>query len=280
MPTATNRGVEIAYETAGSGEVVAFVPTLGYGAWQWSWQVPAVAGPFQAVAMELRGTAQSGAADAPPGGDTPPGPCDVPTLADDLEAVLADAGARRAHLVGLGLGGHVALEHVARYDRARSLTLLGTTPGLPEADVPGADLPGGLVDALHAPPNDPAALRESLSYVLSADFRAEHPDVIEGIAAWRAEEDAGRAGWDAQAPAFTDWERDWPPYEVTEPALLVQGGADAVVSPANADRLAELLPTTERLDFPDAGHLVTIERSRPLNDRLLGFLEHHAADRE
>lgn len=279
MPTASNRDVEIAYATDGDGEAVAFVPTLGYGAWQWSWQFPAVAGPFEAIAMELRGTGGSAA---------PPGPYEVPTLADDLEAVLADTGARRVHLVGLGLGGHVALEYAARYGRARSLTLIASTPGLPEGEAPGGaagDDPGAagdgdLLDALFAPADDPVALEESLSHALSPEFRAEHPDVVEGIAAWRAEDDADRDGWEAQAPAFTEWEREWPLYEVTEPALIVQGGADRIVPPANGEVLAELLPNAERLDFPDAGHLVTVERSRPLNDRLVGWLERHAADVE
>lgn len=263
VPTASNRTVEIAYERAGDGadrdDVVAFVSTLGYGAWQWAWQFPAVVGPFEAVAMELRGTGRS---------DAPPGPCDVPTLADDLEAVLADAGVRRAHLVGVGLGGHVALEHAARYDRARSLVLFATTPGGPEGS-----LPADVVDRLQAPRDDPDALRTSLDSVLSASFREEHPDVVEGIVDWRADEDADRDGWDAQAPAFETWARDWPPYAVTEPTLVVQGTADEVVPPANAAVLDELLPRTEVERFEGAGHLVSIERSRPVNDRLLGFLE-------
>ncbi|AGN01891.1 alpha/beta hydrolase [Salinarchaeum sp. Harcht-Bsk1] len=270
---ATNRGVDVTYATAGEGEAVAFVPTLGYGAWQWGWQFPAVAGPFRAIAMELRGTG---------GSDAPPGPYDVATLAADLEAVLADAGVRRVHIVGFGLGGHVALEYAAQYDRARSLALIGTTPGLPEGDLPGRvraedGTDRDLVDALFAPAGNPDALRASLSPALSAAFRAEHPDVIEGIAEWRADEDADRAGWNAQAPAFTDWERSWPPYEMTEPTLVVQGGADRVVSPDNAAVLEELLPDAERVDYPDAGHLVTVERSRPLNDRLIGWLERHAS---
>jgi len=269
MPTATNRGVPVEYERAGDGEVVAFVPTLGYGAWQWSWQYPAVAGPFEAVAVALRASGGSPA-------DRPDGPADardVRTLAADLEAVLADVGARRAHLVGFGLGGHVALEHAARYDRARSLTLIASTPGAPEADPPS-----GVVERLQAPRDDPAALRATLEPVLSPAFRAAHPDVLEGVADWRAGEDADRAGWEAQAPAFETWERDWPPHEVTQPTLVVHGTADEVVPPSNAATLADLLPRCECERLEDAGHLVTVERSRPLNDRLLGFLDAQSAD--
>lgn len=264
MPTATNRGVELRYERSGSGAAVVFVPTLGYGPWQWSWQFPAVAGPFEAIAPVLRGT---------PPSDAPAGPYDVATLADDLEAVLADAGVGRAHLVGFGLGGHVVLEHAASYDRARSLALLGTTPGDPDA-TPPADV----VDGLFAPRDDRDALRSTLDPVLSTAFRARHEDVLDGVVDWRAEEDATRDGWEAQAPAFEDWERDWPPYEVTEPTLVLHGADDRIVPSTSAEALADQFPDVTVETFDDAGHLVTVERSRPVNDRLLGFLEEHSTD--
>jgi len=272
MPRARSGGDEIAYEVAGSGAgppdadgepaPVAFVPTLGFGPWQWGWQVPAIAGPFRTIATATRGTAGS----APPTEDV-----DVGTLASDLEAVLADAGARSAHLVAHGLGGHVALEYARRYGRARSLTLVGTTPGGPEATPPA-----GVLEQLYAPPADDAALERSLSAALSPAFRAAHPDVVEGIVEWRAAEDADRSAWAALAGPFEDWDRGWPLYDVSVPALVVHGGADAVVPPANAEVLAERLPRAESLSFPEAGHLVTVERSRPLNDRLVDFLERHA----
>lgn len=295
MPTATNHGTDVYYERAGSGEAVVLVPTLGYGPWQLSWQFPALAGPFEAIAPTLRGTPRPATTgdgdrrstetnedgfdgsleelDGPPNGLG--GPLDVETLAADIEAVLADADVRRAHLVGIGLGGHVALEHAARYDRARSLALLAATPGAPEGD-----LPEDVVEQQQAPRDDPTALRSSLSATLSEPFRDRHPDVVDGIVEWRAEEDADRAVWDAQAAAFEDWERDWPPYEVTEPTLVVHGTADEVVPPSNADALSDLLPEATVERYEGAGHLVGVERSRPVNDRLLGFLERHADSAE
>lgn len=258
METATNGDVRLRYATEGTGETVAFVGDLGFGAWLWSWQHGAVAGPFEALTWTHRRTGES---------DAPPGPYDVATLADDLEVVLADAGARRAHLVGCGLGGMVALEYALAHDRARSLTLLGTA-----ADGGVVSLPDRLVTSS----DDSNGLRSSLSTVLSAKFLDAQPDAADRIAEWRAAEDADPDGWRALAAAARGFDRSDRLYEITVPALAIHGETDAIVPAAAGERLADGLPRGEFLSYPDAGHLVGIERSAAVNDRLLGFLEEHA----
>ncbi len=81
MPTAHNRDVALYYEADGDGPTVVFINDVGYGAWLWGWHYDAVAGPYETVVWDLRGTGRS---------DAPAGPYDVATLAADLEAVLAD----------------------------------------------------------------------------------------------------------------------------------------------------------------------------------------------
>ena len=112
-------GTTLRYATAGpaDGEPVALVGEAGLGPWQWGWQHGAL-GPFRTLAVDLRGTGA--------GPDAPPDPYDVGTLAADLEAVLADAGVRRVHFLGFGLGGMVCLRYARKYGRARSLALVGT----------------------------------------------------------------------------------------------------------------------------------------------------------
>ncbi|MFB6219027.1 MAG: alpha/beta fold hydrolase [Halobacteriaceae archaeon] len=243
MPTATRDGVSLYYETEGSGEGVAFVAEAGLGAWSWGWQHRAVAGPYRALVYDHRGTGRS---------DAPEGPYTVDELAADLRAVVRDAGLGRPHLVGLGLGGMVALRYAREYG-ARTLTLAGTAASGDRADT------DALVDA------DEADL-------LSSAFRAANPEVVAGIAEWRAEEDAAPDARRAQAAAVSGFEAG-PLYEVTAPALVVHGGSDAVV-PVEAGRaLAADLPGGEVHTFDGAGHLVTVERSRPVNDRLVGHLE-------
>jgi 3-oxoadipate enol-lactonase len=67
--------------------------------------------------------------DAPGHGESQPltGPFHVPAVADDLLAVLDDAGAERVVLVGQSLGGHI-VQHAHRRapDRVRALVLIGS----------------------------------------------------------------------------------------------------------------------------------------------------------
>jgi pimeloyl-ACP methyl ester carboxylesterase len=253
-------GVELHYRADGEGEPVAFVGTCGYGAWQWSHLAEAVAGPYEAVVYDHRGTGRSG---------SPPGPYDVDRLAADLEAVLAAVGAARVHLVGAGLGGAVALRHAREYGRARSLALVGTAAS-------GEAVDRAALTGLFAPPDgDETALRESLAGAFSPAFRDQHGEVIERVCAWRRTDDADRAGFEAQRAAWLDFEAG-PLYELDRPAVVFHGVADPVVPAAAGRRLAEGLPQGGFVPV-EGRHLVAVEQGPAVADRLLAFLAEHAA---
>jgi len=265
MPTATNGGVDLYYETAGNDdtedEPVVFVNTAGYGAWLWSWQYRRVAGPRTALVYDHRGTGRS---------DVPPGPYDVDTLVADLDAVLSAHGARRADLVGAGLGGAVALRYAHEHGRVRSLTLFGTAPR-------GDDVDGAALAALSAPAAtaDARAYRESLSGALSPPFREAASETVERICAWRREEDADPAAFEAQTAAWRTFESG-PLYEMTVPALVFHGVDDPVVPAAAGEALAEGLPRGTFVPV-EGRHLVFVEQSSAVTDRLLAFLDERAA---
>lgn len=254
MPTVRNDGTDLYYDVEGSGETVAFVGDAGYGAWQWGWQHAAVAGPYESLVTDLRGVGRSGDAARD---------LDVGTLTADLVAVLADAGVRSAHVVGAGLGGMVALEAAASTARVESLTLIGTA-----ASGDGLDL-----DPLWADPDDPDALERSIAAGVSESFRTAHPDAVDRIVEWRAAEDAARTAFEAHAAAAASFDSTDRLYEITQPALVVHGGDDAVWPPARGEALAEGLPRGEHRAVEGAGHLVHVEASRRVNDELLGFLD-------
>jgi Predicted hydrolases or acyltransferases (alpha/beta hydrolase superfamily) len=180
----------------------------------------------------------------------------------DLDAVLAEQNLRKAHLVGCGLGGCVALAAAHRTNRARSLTLIGTPAT------------GGEFDPtdLRADPTDDDTLRASTTALLSDEFVASDDAPIQQIVEWRHEEDAPQRVQSTQAAAIADFDPE-PLYEVTLPSLVIAGGRDSVAPVESAETLADDLPRGEFREFPEAGHLVTVERSAAVNDELVGFLE-------
>ncbi|MFB6139383.1 MAG: alpha/beta fold hydrolase [Halosimplex sp.] len=268
MTVVTNGGVDLYYEARGDprapddldreADTVAFVEPAGYGAWVWGWQHATLVEGFETVTWDLRGTGRS---------DAPDGPYAVATLAGDLEAVLSDHAVADAHLVGAGLGGMIALEYAARYGRAASLTLFGTAAS-------GDRVDEDALDSLFAPRDDPDALRASLRNAFEADIDA-HPEVADEIVGWRREEDADRAGFEAQAAAMTSFDRSDSLYEITTPARVYHGVGDAVV-PTEAGRdLADGLPRGE-FTAVEGGHCCFIEESAAVNDALLGDFERTA----
>lgn len=301
MPRVDREGVSLYYEIEGSGPTVAFVEDLGYGAWQWAWQHAALSGGFETLAWDLRGTGHS---------DVPGGPYAVDEMAADLEAILSEEAIGGVHLVGAGLGGAIALQYALDFGRARSLTLIGTSPG-------GHHLPEDPVGRLFAPRDDHEALRETLEEVLTDEFVAEQPSVVDGIVRWRAGErpavageggvgageggvragggpgeetqpdeglvgdvgsqsrggDAMGAGWRAQAAALEAFDLRDRLHEITEPALVIHGTEDAVWPPEGGSDLAEGLPRGRHEQVEGGPHLVHVEQSRVVNDLLVDFLE-------
>ncbi|MHB9287711.1 alpha/beta fold hydrolase [Halobacteriales archaeon Cl-PHB] len=255
MPTVTNRGAELYYETDGEGETVAFVGEAGYGAWQWSFLYPQVAGAYEALVWDLRGSGHT---------ESDRLPESVDDLVGDLEAVLSAHGAGRVHLAGAGLGGMVALRYARKYRRARSLALFGTAPQ------------GGRVDeaayrALGPRPADEADCRQSLDGALSPAFRDERDDLVGQICDWRREEDAPEAAFAAQVEAALGFESG-PLYELTLPTLVFHGVDDPVVPAGVGEDLAADLPRGEFVAV-EGRHLPYVEHAIPVADRWLDGLD-------
>lgn len=260
MPYAANGDVDLYYEVDGEGsdehdvDAVVCCGDLGFGPWQWGWQHAALAGPYRVVVPATRGTGDS---------DAPPGPYTVGQLAGDLDAVLTDAGVRSAHVVGVGLGGMVALHAALHSNRVKNLALVGTP----------AHGGGFHPDPLWASPNDPGALESSLRVAVSDDFLDAQPDVVSRIVEWRAAEDAARDAWEAAREAVRSFDRSDRLYEVTNEALVLHGSEDAVCPPAKGKELADGLPRGEFVAVDGVGHLANVEASREVNDRILGFFD-------
>lgn len=120
MPFADSGGIRINWDAAGSGPPVLFLHGLGGSLLDWDPQIPDFSPRYRVIRCDVRGHGKS---------DRPPGPYQVEDFTADVTAVLHAAGVKSAHVVGLSMGGMIALQlAVDAPDRVRSLVLANTGP--------------------------------------------------------------------------------------------------------------------------------------------------------
>ena len=117
----TSGPVSIAYEVQGSGPLVVFLHGIGGNRTNWYEQLDQFGDRFCAVTWDARGYGAS---------DDPPQTLKFSDYADDLNRLLDDLKAERAHLVGLSMGGMIVQDFYGRYaSRVATLSLVDTSSG-------------------------------------------------------------------------------------------------------------------------------------------------------
>jgi 3-oxoadipate enol-lactonase len=196
--------------------------------------------------------------------------------ARDVIELLDEHGFERAALVGVSLGGRVALEvALAQPERASALVLVGS--GLPGHD---------WSEELRATwEEEEAALRAGdLDKAVEVSLRTwvdgphRRPDDVDAQVRARVAEMQKR-GYELQLPVEEDEEEllveDVAQRlgEIRAPALVLTGEEDQPDIQAIADRLAREIPGARRASIANAAHVPSMERPREFGELVLGFLE-------
>jgi pimeloyl-ACP methyl ester carboxylesterase len=204
-------------------------------------------------------------------------------LADDVLRVLDAFELRRAHLVGISMGGFL-VQHLAVHQPARvsSLALLATSPGGPGPDLPPID-PALLASFDEPRPDTDWSDRASVVARLVADQRRYagtlpvDEDEVRRLANRVFDRTADLAA------SFTNHGvmAGAPPVrarlgEVSAPTLVAHGTADPLFPFGHAEALAREIPNAELLPLPGVGHQMP---PRPVWDVLVPALLRHTAAR-
>ena len=256
---ATETG-DLHVEEHGDGDPLLLIQGLGQGLWAWRDQVSAFSRSYRTIVFDLRGTGRS---------PRPPGPYRIGDLARDAATVLGDS---RADVVGLSMGGYIALTlALERPELVRSLVLVSTGAGGADRTRRPLDVRDAFLDALKRPYEEYA--RATMPYTFAPGWAEANRDRYDEILAVRLENPATRETIDAHGAACQRFYDEGCAVESIEaPALVVHGDADRILPVENGRRLAARLPNARYVELPGAGHNLPLEDPETFNQTVLDFL--------
>lgn len=227
-----------------------FLHGIGGHRHHWSSQIESLKSSFRAAAWDARGYGDS---------DDYDGPLEFSSFVSDVVRVLDFLGAKKAHLVGLSMGGRIAREVALRHpQRLLSLTLANTSPGF---------------DAL-----SPEQVRKFVE-----ERRNRTPESMKALLGSRADEDAyqallksfqamRKASYLKTLEASVSQDRAAPVENIRVRTLVITGNEDKVYPAPIAQDLARRIPGARLVALEGCGHLSNLEQPERFNRVLMDFL--------
>lgn len=180
-------------------------------------------------------------------------------LVRDAVAVLDQVGVDAAHVVGISMGGAIAQELALDHpDRVRSLTVIATTAGAGDDDLPGmAPEVAAALGALDEPDwGDDDAVAEYLvesQRLMSAEpFDDAEVRAVARIAVSRTKNNESSQVNHMAAEGSGSWRHRLP--ELTVPTLVLHGDADPLFPLPHGEALAREIPGARLVVLPNTGH--------------------------
>ncbi|MFP4228461.1 MAG: alpha/beta fold hydrolase [Salinivenus sp.] len=257
MPYFTVDGVRLYYDERGEGEPLLFVHGLGSSSRDWFEQVPHFADRYRVLRLDLRGHGRS---------ERPSGPYHIAQFARDVAVGVRRLDAAPAHVVGLSMGGMVALELAAgARSLVRSLVVVNSVADMRlqtwsdvwfyvsrrlAVQTLGMRRVGRLLaDRLFPGPHQEAHRREFIERWSQNDKQA-YLWSVDAIMGWSVTE---------RLP------------EITPPTLLVSSDQDYTPI-ATKNRMAARMPNAELAVVEGAHHALPVEKPNVFNALVDDFL--------
>jgi 3-oxoadipate enol-lactonase/4-carboxymuconolactone decarboxylase len=246
MSRANVNGVDLYYELDGpeSAPVVVFSNSLGATTRMWESVVARLSGRYRCLRYDARGHGRSGSADVA---------VSVDDLAADLKGLLDAAGVKRAHIVGLSLGGMTAQAFALNHPAATlSLTLIATSAYLPPADFWSARA------ALVRKEGTRPVADTLIPRWFTPAFSAKEKDIVERT--YRDVLEVEPLGYARCCEAIGAMDLRARIGAIAVPTLAVAGAEDPVTPPAMLEEIRSLVPGAEFVVLPRTAHLCSVER--------------------
>jgi pimeloyl-ACP methyl ester carboxylesterase len=252
-------GVEIGYDDVGTGMPVAFIHGFPHNRTLWAPQVSALVDRARCIAPDVRGFGET----------SRNGPFTIDQYADDVALLLRCLGIERAVLVGLSMGGYIALAFWRRHrEMVRALVLADTKAGADGDEAKARRL--ALMELARSRGSDAVADGQIVG-MIGKTTRDRRPALIDAVHRMLAS--APVDGIVGALEAMLGRVDSTPTLAtITVPTLVIVGAEDALTPVKEAEILHDAIRGSRLEVIDQAGHVSNMERPAAFNHVLSEFL--------
>lgn len=266
MPEARVNGIKIDYRIQGRGEPIVCI--MGYSGAKAAWglQSRVLSKHFTVLTFDNRGVGKS---------DKPPGPYTTRMMADDTAALMEHVGFRKAHVMGVSMGGMIAQELAINYPEKVSKLVLGCTyagrrdgsnfaPELLERLGAGEEY---AIEDLRGTP-----VNKTTSAVIALSFNRPIYRLVVTPLAVLALRFMNKQGLQGQVEACSTHNTFDRLHTIKAPTLVITGTADHIFAAGCSDVLARSIPGAQLVRIEGGSHTFMVEMRKQFNRHVLDFL--------
>ncbi len=270
MPAVKANGININYESHGTGEPLVMINGYGGNLRGWDIQVPFLSKKYCVITLDNRGTGHS---------DKPDIPYTIRMMADDVAGLLDALNIDAAHICGFSMGGAIAQEFAINYPQ-RVISLILGCSGF-----------GGSHETKRDPAVDAQLLnmknfsswtpeyyiREILPGGYTEEFINKNLQFIKEMIKHRSAYPATPSYvYERQAKAVLEEHDTYDRLnQIKAPTLILVGSADPLSPLENSRILASRIPNSELVILENLRHAFNIEAAEKTNNLILDFLNRH-----
>jgi 3-oxoadipate enol-lactonase len=264
MPSLQLGSITLNYKVTGLGVPLVLIGGLGMPLQGWALQETAFSQSFQMIRLDSRGCGKT---------SVPEEPFAITDMATDVLALLDHLGLDCAHVLGLSMGGFIALEMAAMASqRVKSLILAHTSAKLPTITKYRIRLWNDMRKETVA---SSLLAREQLLWIFPEKI-LQDVGVVKSLLQNMilAIQSQSVQGFKAQADACETFDIQTRLPEIRVPTLIISAEDDISVPRAYTEQL-ELLPNVQKTKvFPSAGHVSHIVHAEEFNWEVTEFIKY------
>jgi len=266
MPKVKVNGININYKVQGHGEPLVLI--MGYSGDQtgWMFQTRAFKKHYRVITFDNRGVGKT---------DKPSGAYSTKMMADDTVGLMDHLGVKKAHILGVSMGGMISQAVAINYpERTNKLVLgcafagrhelSGLTPEFPQALGFGEDYTDD--DARSAP------IRKIADTLYSLAFNRKLYRILFMPLVKIQVRLIGTTGLLGQMEAVLGHNTLDNLPTITVPTLVIVGTKDRAIKPSSSEVIAKLIPNAKLVKVEGGSHAFFIEMRGRFNREVLDFL--------